>query len=197
MELWLRQLVVVAENHENIILTGDLNAKHPLWYNSTTNKLGEILGDFLLTSDSDLLLVNDDSRTYKDSVIDLTIVKGCRNIIRNWEVDEKIFVRTDHHMIRFAIKKNNERRSITRWNTNKADWEKFKDTMEQKLKNIKEEEVEDPDMLYDKIKCSIRDSAEDSVPRLRVNGKHKSWWDEELEEKYKEMKKAKNLYTEK
>ena len=173
MEKWLNQLDTVARNHENIILTGDLNAKHQMWYNNKANKLGERLSDFLVTNENNFLIINDESKTYKDSVIDLTMIKGCRNLIKNWVVDENIFVKTDHHMIRFLVTKEDERQSIRKWNTNKANWDLFKEKMGEKLMILKDDCVTDQNEMYNRIKSSFHESAMVSIPKLEVNGKHK------------------------
>jgi hypothetical protein len=51
-----------------------------------------------------------------------------------------------------------------------------------------------PDELYSCLRSCILDTAEESVPKIKANGKHKSWWDEELSDKYAEVKKKRNRY---
>ena len=57
-----------------IIVTGDFNASHSLWHNSSNNILGQLLHDFLITKD--LTILTDCSTTRKDRIIDLTITNS-------------------------------------------------------------------------------------------------------------------------
>ena len=81
MNLFIVHLQKVS-SLRNILIVGDLNAKHPQWYNSRTNNLGEILNKYLLTSP--FIVMNDESKTYKESIIDLTIARECKDLIQQW-----------------------------------------------------------------------------------------------------------------
>ena len=69
MELLIKTLKTVANECENVIVMGDFNAKHPMWYNDNSNKLGDQLSSYLTTSD--FTLANNNMHTFKTSVIDL------------------------------------------------------------------------------------------------------------------------------
>ena len=43
MEKLIEHLETISQTNENVIVMGDFNAKHPMWYNSDTNKLGDRL----------------------------------------------------------------------------------------------------------------------------------------------------------
>ena len=105
------------------------------------------------------------------------------------ERDESVFVKTDHYMIKFTVGSKEVRSSVERWNTNKADWEKFKEKMGEKIKYSMDDQISDQDQLYIRIKEDIISAANETIPKIRANGKHKSWWDEELNNLYKAMKK--------
>ena len=57
LEILLSQLESIISEHENIVLTGDFNAKHQLWYNNKQNELGVQLANFLLNKDLVLLII--------------------------------------------------------------------------------------------------------------------------------------------
>ena len=52
----------------------------------------------------------------------------------------------------------------------------------------------DQDELYISIKSCILESAAKTIPKINVNGKHKSWWDDEMSAAYKEVKRQKNRF---
>ena len=84
MGILLKQLEEVDREYDDVILTGDFNAKHQLWYNEGQNKLGVELADHLLSKD--LVILNSEEKTFKNSIIDLTLAKGCHQLIKQWEV---------------------------------------------------------------------------------------------------------------
>ena len=88
-------LATLEDTHENIIVTGDLNARHQMWFNENSNKLGDLFAPFLLSSQ--LIMMNNYDRTYKKSVIDLTLVKGCQQNITDWKASPDIFINSDHN----------------------------------------------------------------------------------------------------
>ena len=193
MGILTEQLDLLNSEYSNIILTGDFNAKHQMWFNDKQNKLGVDLANFLLSKE--FVILNSEAKTFKNSIIDLTLVKGYHQHISQWEVDESIFVRTDHHMIRFKLKTATQRTSITKWNTNKADWEAYTSSMQEKVLDLLGKATTmDQDELYMNLKACIIESAGNSIPKINVNGKHKSWWDEEMSEKYQEVKRKKNRF---
>ena len=73
----------------NIIVTGDLNAKHTAWFNDDVNTLGEDLNEFI--NASDYIVMNDEVPTYQNSIIDLTLVKGCTNLFSEWNVKPNVY----------------------------------------------------------------------------------------------------------
>ena len=104
MDLLINTLETVSSSNENIIIMGDLNAKHPMWYNNESNTLGNKLSSYLTCSEFNI--ANNSMHTYKSSIIDLTLVKGCKNLLSNWSAHPDIFVNTDHTMIMFNLSLN-------------------------------------------------------------------------------------------
>ena len=99
MKLFIQ--ILTRLNHRNIICTGDMNARHPAWYNSDSNKLGDLMHDFLLTSEYQIM--NNESPTYQNRIIDLTFVKGCSRKILNWDTFPDVFVRSDQFQFQRII----------------------------------------------------------------------------------------------
>ena len=46
MDMLIETLKTVS-CHENVIVMGDFNAKHPMWYNTVSNELGNRLSEYL------------------------------------------------------------------------------------------------------------------------------------------------------
>ena len=156
--------------------------------------MGVLLANFILNDD--FVLLNNSSHTYKNYIIDLTFAKGCHECIQKWEVNESIFVRTDHHMIRFKYDVPKiERRSVAKWNVNKANWEDYTQNMGTKMIELLQAAADmDHHQLYNNLRKCMLEAAETTIPQINANGKHKSWWDEELTEKHQEVKKKKNSF---
>ena len=187
MKKFLSHLNHILKTHQNIIITGDFNAKHQMWFNDRCNNLGEILSPFLLTSE--LVLVNNYNRTYRQAVIDLTLVKGCHNLITDWKSSPDVYINSDHNLISFKINLETVPLRIKKWNVKKADWNIYSEKVEElntlSLQQITEDT--DPDEINNMIRNNLQKVAEDQFGSITYNGKHKSWWDHELTSSYREM----------
>ena len=93
MDLLIETLEAVS-SYENVIVMGDFNAKHPMWYNTLSNEHGDRLSEYLTCAD--YTIANNCMHTYKNSIIDLTLIKGCKNLWSNWSAHPEIMVNTDH-----------------------------------------------------------------------------------------------------
>ena len=194
MHKFVGQLSVIQRENDNVVVTGDLNAKHNMWYNSDSNKLGEILAPSLLSSQFNLM--NNYDSTYRDSIIDLTLAKGCQQYIRDWSAHPDVFVNSDHNLISFDIDLEVVPIKITKWNVGKADWNEYA----RKVNELNNEAMfqitadTTPDQMYDIIKNNLLSVAEDTFGKINFNGKHKSWWDDELRLKFLDLKRRKRKY---
>ena len=69
---------------------GDFNSHHPTWDDSTVNKGGKIISDFIF--EEDLVVMNDGVATLvqnpenNSSAVDLTIVSSCLVSCAHWSV---------------------------------------------------------------------------------------------------------------
>ena len=109
-----------------ILIVGDLNAHHPYWFDSTANRLGSEMFDFLV--DKELVVMNNAEPTRGDKMIDLTIASMVlSNKISNWKVQHEIYLNTDHKLITFHVGEEESEEAIERFDFRKADWKKWKD----------------------------------------------------------------------
>ena len=107
-----------------IMLIGDFNAHHPYWFDSSANKLGNELHEFIV--DKDLVVLNNAEPTRKDRIIDLTIVStSFSDKISNWKVQQEVYLNTDHNLVTFNIGEEEPEESIEKLDFRNADWVKF------------------------------------------------------------------------
>ena len=124
MELLISTLTDVSKHNANVIVMGDFNARHPMWFNTDSNKLGDQLSSYLTTAD--YTIANSNMYTHKNSIIDLTLIKGCKDLVSNWSAHPEIMVNTDHTMIMFDLSLSKNQTKKPRWNIKKADWDKWR-----------------------------------------------------------------------
>ena len=192
MDLLINIMESVSSNNENILIMGDLNAKHPMWYNNDTNTLGDKLSSYLTGSEYNI--ANNQMYTYKSSIIDLTLVKGCKNLLSSWSAYPDIFVNTDHTVIMFNLSLKVKRINKPKWNTKRADWEVWKErskvSHQTTLNKIKESEFPNIDDDYKEVRESILELGRDCIGKTLGKSNSKPWWNNDIGQKYKDYKKA-------
>ena len=192
MSLLINTLDTISSN-ENIIVMGDFNAKHPMWYNTESNKLGEQLSTFLTTSN--YIITNNDMHTYNSSIIDLTLVKGCRHLVSNWSAHPEIMVNTDHTMILFDLSLKLKENKKPKWNIKKADWEEWKkatkESFNEIMHNISQRQHPDINKDYIELRDSLTNLGNEHIGKTKIRSNSKPWWNNDIESKYKEYKAAK------
>ena len=192
MRLLTETLEKISSQHDNVIVMGDFNARHPMWYNEDSNKLGDQLCSYLSTSN--YTLANNNMHTYKKSIIDLTLVKGCTNLVTNWSAHPEIMVNTDHIMIMYDINLRVNQREKTKWNIKKVNWEEWKNrtktSFEDIMNNIRETESVDINRDYLEFRDCIIKLGEENIGKTKGWSQCKPWWNEEIGKKYEIYKKA-------
>ena len=195
MGLFIDIMDSISRSNRDVIIMGDLNAKHPMWYNNESNKLGEKLSEYL--NNAEYNIVNNHMYTYKSSVIDLTLVKGCTNLISNWSAYPDIFVNTDHTMIMFNLSLKVEKEGKPKWNTRKADWEVWKhqtrESFQPVLETIKQNEQPNINADYTNVKETIHELGKKCIGKTLGKKNTKPWWNNEISANYKEYKKKLNV----
>jgi exonuclease III len=130
------------------ILAGDFNAHQTLWNPTRTTSLrAEPILD--LVENQNFEILNNPGRgtfcrknTKTTSVIDLTLASPpMQPYVVNWAIDDNAATGSDHAVIRFDAVSDEEFCEdvpiTTRYNWQKADWEKFQDTLLSQTKDFK------------------------------------------------------------
>ena len=178
-----------------VMMIGDFNAHHPYWFDSSANKLGNELHDFIV--DKDLVILNNAEPTRKGNIIDLTIVStSLSNKISDWKVQHEVYLNTDHNLVTFNIGEEEVEEATERLDFRNADWDKFEKGCSESL----EEWMENRSMYTD-INEDYRTFVEvmhkivqENIPKKKICRHSKGWWSPRLTQLSKEFKKAKRMF---
>lgn len=171
------------------VIMGDFNAHNILWGSIKTDIKGRILERWLQRDD--IALLNTGAKTHFNtksndfSAIDLTIASSQLLLKYTWSTDEDLH-NSDHFPIHIQLDKPKVIRYLPiRWNTAKADWKKFKNS----LKLPTEQTVE-------KITESILTAANKSIPTSGGKPFKRAvpWWNEETKNVTEQKKRALNKF---
>lgn len=175
---------IIEQLSSPYVVMGDFNAHNTLWGSIKTDAKGRILEKWL--ERNDLALINTGSKTHFNtksnnfSAIDLTIVSSDLLSKLTWSVDDDLH-NSDHFPIYIQLDKQRSLRSVPiKWNTTKADWEKFRNSLKPPI---------EPSVR--KITDCILVAANNSIPKSggKPIKKVVPWWNEET----KNITKAKKL----
>ncbi|CAK9813135.1 Retrovirus-related Pol polyprotein from type-1 retrotransposable element R1 (Fragment) [Anthophora plagiata] len=189
----------------NIVLCMDTNANCALWYSKCTDSRGEELEDLIAQHNLHVMNTQSDTFTFDNTHgqdnIDVTLVSNSlRNKIKNWKVLPNQ-TSSDHNVVTFEI--NQEQPSganikATRFNTRKADWEKFKKILIEETKTAGE--VNPPDENTDvqewsrNLEDAITKASEHSIPKKTQFTKSVPWWTPHLTELRRRAFEARHAY---
>ena len=179
-----------------IILIGDFNAHHQYWHGENANKLGNELFEYL--SDKDLSVMNTEQPTRKDKIIDLTIVSNvAAGKISNWRVQQEVYLNTDHNLVTFQYGNSIEEGTWERLDFRNADWTKWEIRCEEQIESWLEERrlANDIDDDYKSFVEQLKLVAEECIPKKKVCKHSKGWWNDELNELAKEVRKARKMFA--
>ena len=176
----------------NIIITGDFNAKHISWFNDHNNKVGEKLNDFI--NASEFIILNDEAPTYKNSIIDLTIIKGCTNLVKEWDVKPNVYIKSDHNVIKFVVGLRDVSVKKKIWRVNNADWSEWKKESDKVFESLVNSDNVSIEEMYQNIKTNIHGTAVKVIGKSNVSYNHKAWWTDELQKKKKEINEARKRF---
>ncbi len=198
MKFFLEQVKDVAAQTDRLVVTGDLNARHPFWYNTNTNALGDQL--YLHVNDLDPQILNDRSFTYKKSVIDLTLAYNqCKNEIKNWKVNLEAFINSDHRLITFAIGVAEPIIRETRWNFKNVDWKEWEEktniAFSEWIRNINWDLTQDCDVLHESLCERMQRVAEAVIKKKTVCKYSKGFFNQEIKNAISEVRKAKRTFN--
>ncbi|UYV71416.1 hypothetical protein LAZ67_8003077 [Cordylochernes scorpioides] len=192
-----------------IILCGDFNSRHPLWFDSTTNKNGYILKSII--EEQNLFVHNLKIPTCRNaSIIDLTISnKNSIGLIHNWRTSA-LSVTSDHLAILFDIfnminlANNNRQTSTWKFREKSANWTKFAESISPSdlldLNSASKHIVncEDIDNVVNKLTNLVIEAAYSSLDvkhHTSINTTtSKNWWNKELQQLKEHLHYLRNLY---
>ena len=140
-------------------------------------------------------MINNSSPTRKDKVIDLTIVSNAiKNMICEWKVQEEVFLKSDHRLITFEIGRKKENRVWERWDFKNVCWKTWENQCDvvfgEWLQNMEVED--DVDKLYQNLCEKLLKLAEEIIPKKSVCSHSRGWWNEEIGDLIKKVRKAKH-----
>ena len=117
----------LSKKYKNIILIGDLNAKHTYWNCKNINKKGQIIEQ--MVEKNNLTIINNGKPTHKfGNILDLAIVSNSiLHSTSNFKVNNK-YKLSDHLPISFVLSDMSVEKSF-----NIVDWPKFKNKIEVNL----------------------------------------------------------------
>ena len=179
-----------------LVLIGDFNAHHPYWYDKDANRLGNELFEFLV--DKNLVVMNNESPTRKDKIIDLTIVSASlSDKVINWKVQQEVYINTDHSLISFHLGGDNSEVAVERLDFRKTNWSEWEtactEAIEDWLKDRNRNDSIDED--YESFVSLLHEKAKEIIPKKQICKHSKGWWNSKLTELSKTYRKAKRQFS--
>ena len=169
-------------NSWGLFIGTDANAHHTLWGSSDVNSRGQILSDFIFSSDLHICNIGN-TPTFADcrreEVLDITLVNtSCLHRISDWRVSERVSG-SDHFIIDFNINLKVEKMTEYYRNIRKCDWEGYKRDLSNNVKYINL--GTDIDTLACNLEHSIIDAYNNNCRLRKSFGSTKpKWWSGEL-----------------
>ena len=186
----LRRLVLHCQQKQIPLIVGtDANAHHTLWGSSDINKRGEELLEFCAASNLEICNVGKKPtfRTRnREEVLDLTLANEYAfEKVSDWHVSDVPSL-SDHMYIRFAVLSSTKSRDVMIRNIHRTCWSKYVAELDHRLNEYTQpftiSSIEEIDECCENIQNVIVNSFKAACPlrKLRMDGKHKKWWNPEL-----------------
>ena len=187
---------IIQQEKLPVIITGDFNAHHPEWQDGVENDLGKLLHEYLINKPISIL--NNSMPTRKNKIIDLTLSSSCLvDKISNWKVTEEVFLNTDHRLISFELGRRKEKDTWERLDFKAVDWQLWESECDLVFADWIEEhrQEKDVDILYESFCSSITNLKEKLIPKKTICAHSRGWWNKELGELTKKVKRAKRVFN--
>ena len=176
------------------LLVGDFNAHNPIWGSNHRDARGHIIENLL--DNSNIILLNTgtptclSARSGELSAIDLSFSSPDLAIRFEWKTADNLYG-SDHLPIHISTNIPNKAHNVPqKWLLNRADWEKFRDSLKPPTPS------NDITEYVDRITSCIVEAAQLSIPRS--NGKIPRspvpWWNGEVSEAIAKKKRAFNVF---
>jgi len=182
----LADLVEYCKEQERPLLVGcDTNAHHICWGSSNTNRRGEALLEYLITTDLDILNTGK-SPTFvvsnRQEVTDISLASNelAQEIINLKVTDEESL--SDHRHIHFSLQ--SDRPQIPAWHNSRTTcWDSFKENLRSRMGGrMTSLRTVDVGREVSVLQTSLVESFTDnSKERRKVSKRGAIWWHHELE----------------
>ncbi|CAF1550851.1 unnamed protein product [Didymodactylos carnosus] len=203
----------IKKHTDQIILIGDLNARHQHWGDHVNNTVGKKLYEKIIEYDLEIdnefgVPIYSDSQG-SSSIIDLTLhTEELLLFSPKWSVVKQQLNQTDHELIEINLhdlewKKSTFQpfQSMCRWNYSRADWTKFVQNIDDAIRATGLEATlirnkDEIDKFAKQIYDILLNAAHVTIPKVIVNKNSKYWWTPELTIKRKLVRKFRRWYKE-
>ena len=204
MTLLSKLVKKASKSYQNVIVTGDLNAKSTTWGNIEVNRVGEVLEEVI--EEENLIIMNDMLPTYRNSssVIDLFIVKAHLNRkIKYCQTLTHENVRSDHISVIMDLDDGldkEEEVAREKYSIKKTDWQAWREVSEEKFRewNGIRHESKSMDEMVESFMEVFHECMEESVPKVTVKEgsrrKLAPWTNEEVKNSKHELNVAKKKF---
>lgn len=180
------------------VISGDFNAKSPLWGMNFTDERGKRLTEWI--AELNLVVANKGSMpTFQienyGSILDLTIVtEKMGSEICQWEVRQEESL-SDHNYILFEINKQPKATRTLPKEINRG-WQ-IKKVDNHRLQSMAVILKDEPDLSAGKYTRSLAEICNNVMPKKNTNFRRKPvyWWSDEIAELRKECLKRRRAYT--
>ena len=211
------------QSQQGLIICSDTNAQSTRWGNKRTNKRGieleDILDEHNLTIHNNLQCPTWTAQG-KSSTIDLTITNIYAPNIQDWQCISEASM-SDHQYVQFSTNTEMiDTTKMTRPNTNKCDWENYKEELEKleinpRISNIPQNKNQ-IDYTIKKLTAFMKEALQNSCPKsktkihpkkripntitaldrlIKKKRKPKNKNKEAIDEMNKDFKRGKNTFT--
>ena len=177
-----------------LLLGCDANSHHKLWGSTDTNRRGEDLVDYLITTDLDILntgTVPTFRNSVREEVIDITLCTGSfRDKVKKWRVSDEPSL-SDHMQILYELESHAPSGPTWVRNPRKTNWERYSTGLQAALHG-KTMEIKDVDALEraaDQFSSAIITTYElNCLPSEIKKARETHWWNGKLEKLRKETR---------
>lgn len=198
-----REGILPTPFESNTIFLGDFNTHHPWWDPLAAQSYNaQVLLDVIENNSLHLLNTPGEGTFYRPhmeapSVLDLTFTtQGVVNKVEDWQILPDLG--SDHFGVLFTIlqsRTNTSPPKVTRFNTKKADWQKFTSNLQTYSKEVtfdftkSKYTTQELDNLGELFTSAISQAAISSIPKNQQLVASKPWWNEDLKKLRRLMQK--------
>ena len=189
-----------------MMIIGDLNSRHSSWGDTTDNKFGKFVSDFVDNKNLTIISKYEGNSFLCDqggSRIDLCMVSN--SILKNFvdqyaDITVELFTGAPHrgHLPIWTILDFSHVRYISRrtycWQD--TNWAYFENTLDQLSIELipKTVNMKDPSVLWHTAKTLLLEAKERCVPQKHITGHSKLYWNPELSRLSYDLRKARKLF---